>query len=121
MEGPPGRDRSHVQPVPKNFHIKSRTVCIEHGPHRSWWFLLEIPTPLWHFVHSGNKALPFRPFVSMQEAKSGELFSHIGGLLGCCLGVSVFTFTNIIEKVFWKAVSWKMDKIQKSPAAEHLD
>ncbi|GBM52356.1 hypothetical protein AVEN_160085-1 [Araneus ventricosus] len=51
----------------------------------------------------------------------GELFSHIGGLLGCWLGVSVFTFTDIIGKVFWKAVSWKMDKIQKSPAAEHLD
>ncbi|GBM52371.1 hypothetical protein AVEN_160096-1 [Araneus ventricosus] len=52
---------------------------------------------------------------------SGELFSHIGGLLGCWLGVSVFTFTDIIEKVFWKAVSRKMNKIQKSPAAESLD
>ncbi|GBN43331.1 hypothetical protein AVEN_249311-1 [Araneus ventricosus] len=52
---------------------------------------------------------------------SGELFSHIGGLLGCWFGVSVFTFTDIMEKVFWKAVSWKTDKIQKSPAAVHLN
>ncbi|GBO16995.1 hypothetical protein AVEN_64041-1, partial [Araneus ventricosus] len=33
----------------------------------------------------------------------GELFSYIGGLVGCWLGISVFTFTDVFEK-FVKAV-----------------
>ncbi|GBM61344.1 hypothetical protein AVEN_150491-2-1, partial [Araneus ventricosus] len=57
---------------------------------------------------------------------SGELFSHIGGLLGCWLGISVFTFTDNIEKFFRKVVYWKtrfrMEKLPKASTSEiHLD
>ncbi|CAL1289823.1 unnamed protein product [Larinioides sclopetarius] len=57
---------------------------------------------------------------------SGEIFSHIGGLAGFWLGVSVFTFTDTIEKLFWKAVYWKMNlrtrNEQSAPTSEiHLD
>ncbi|GBM77137.1 hypothetical protein AVEN_209084-1, partial [Araneus ventricosus] len=38
---------------------------------------------------------------------SGEIFSHVGGLLGCWLGISVFTVTDIMEKGFWKVVRWR--------------
>ncbi|CAL1289820.1 unnamed protein product [Larinioides sclopetarius] len=57
---------------------------------------------------------------------SGEIFSHIGGLVGFWLGVSVFTFTDVIEKLCQKAIHWKkslrMDNVQNSPTSEiHLD
>ncbi|GBM27776.1 hypothetical protein AVEN_25386-1 [Araneus ventricosus] len=38
---------------------------------------------------------------------SGAMFSHIGGLLGYWLGISVFTLLDIIEKCFRKAIIWR--------------
>ncbi|CAL1299494.1 unnamed protein product [Larinioides sclopetarius] len=38
---------------------------------------------------------------------SGEIFSHVGGLLGCWLGMSVFTFADILEKFVHKVAIWK--------------
>ncbi|XP_055945823.1 uncharacterized protein LOC129976336 [Argiope bruennichi] len=38
---------------------------------------------------------------------SEELFSYIGGLMGCWLGVSVWSFTDIIEKNFRKIQNFK--------------
>ncbi|CAL1278012.1 unnamed protein product, partial [Larinioides sclopetarius] len=32
--------------------------------------------------------------------EEGDLFSHIGGLMGCWLGVSVATLTGILETTF---------------------
>ncbi|CAL1289852.1 unnamed protein product [Larinioides sclopetarius] len=53
---------------------------------------------------------------------SGETFSYIGGLVGFWLGVSVFTFTDTIEKLYRKAVYWKMslkvDGVQSAPSLE---
>ncbi|GBM81495.1 hypothetical protein AVEN_154540-1 [Araneus ventricosus] len=52
----------------------------------------------------------------------GELFSYIGGLMGCWLGISVWTFTDITERFFRKAESWKarlrMKTVQKSPTSD---
>ncbi|GBM62235.1 hypothetical protein AVEN_44032-1 [Araneus ventricosus] len=57
---------------------------------------------------------------------SGETFSYIGGLVGFWLGVSVFTFTDTIEKLYRKAVNWKMsfkmNNVQSAPTSViHLD
>ncbi|GBM90493.1 hypothetical protein AVEN_157636-2-1, partial [Araneus ventricosus] len=38
---------------------------------------------------------------------NSEIFSHVGGLLGCWLGISVFTFTDIMEKFLRKVVRSK--------------
>ncbi|GBN44197.1 hypothetical protein AVEN_148420-1 [Araneus ventricosus] len=38
---------------------------------------------------------------------SSEIFSHVGGLLGCWLGISVFIFTGIMEKFFRKVFKWR--------------
>ncbi|GBM77143.1 hypothetical protein AVEN_209088-1 [Araneus ventricosus] len=48
---------------------------------------------------------------------SGELFSHVGGILCCWLGISVFTFTDIMENGFRKVVRWKMFKKRKEKRA----
>ncbi|GIY10509.1 uncharacterized protein CEXT_455551 [Caerostris extrusa] len=37
----------------------------------------------------------------------GELFSHIGGLMGCYLGISVWAFTGIVEKTCRRTVKMK--------------
>ncbi|GBM87558.1 hypothetical protein AVEN_107207-1 [Araneus ventricosus] len=39
------------------------------------------------------KILSHEPFYA-----ESELFSYIGGLVGCWLGISVFTFTDVFEK-----------------------
>ncbi|CAL1289316.1 unnamed protein product, partial [Larinioides sclopetarius] len=53
---------------------------------------------------------------------SGEIFSYVGGLLGCWLGISVFSFTDIIEKFIREVARWKkrfiMEKKQKPPTSE---
>ncbi|CAL1300855.1 unnamed protein product [Larinioides sclopetarius] len=53
---------------------------------------------------------------------SGEIFSHVGGLLGCWLGISVFTFTDILEKFVKKGAIWKKGlrkmKKKKAPTSE---
>ncbi|CAL1299498.1 unnamed protein product [Larinioides sclopetarius] len=38
---------------------------------------------------------------------SGEIFSHVGGLLGCWLGISIFTFTDFLEKCVKKVAIWR--------------
>ncbi|CAL1283718.1 unnamed protein product [Larinioides sclopetarius] len=38
---------------------------------------------------------------------SGEIFSHVGGLLGFWLGMSIFSFTDTFEKFFQKVGGWK--------------
>ncbi|GFT16503.1 hypothetical protein NPIL_324721, partial [Nephila pilipes] len=30
-----------------------------------------------------------------------DIFSYIGGLMGCWLGISVWTFTGVAEATFW--------------------
>ncbi|CAL1289829.1 unnamed protein product [Larinioides sclopetarius] len=40
---------------------------------------------------------------------SGEVFSYVGGLAGFWLGVSVFSFTDIIEKLYRKAMNWMVN------------
>ncbi|CAL1301129.1 unnamed protein product [Larinioides sclopetarius] len=49
---------------------------------------------------------------------SGEIFSHVGGLLGCWLGISVFTFTDILEKFVQKVAIGKKGcgKLKKKKA-----
>ncbi|GBM47170.1 hypothetical protein AVEN_271241-1 [Araneus ventricosus] len=41
------------------------------------------------------------------DAQNSEIFCHVGGLLAYWLGISVFTFTDIMENVFRKVVKWK--------------
>ncbi|KAF8791702.1 hypothetical protein HNY73_003395 [Argiope bruennichi] len=43
----------------------------------------------------------------------GELFSYIGGLIGCWLGISVWAFTSIFEKFIQKIVTLKRNYRQK--------
>ncbi|GFY52010.1 hypothetical protein TNIN_367781 [Trichonephila inaurata madagascariensis] len=43
---------------------------------------------------------------------AGDLFSHIGGLVGCWLGISVWAFTNIMEGSVLMATNW-MKKFRK--------
>ncbi|GBM62664.1 hypothetical protein AVEN_257264-1 [Araneus ventricosus] len=61
---------------------------------------------------------------SETKIKSGAMFSHIGGLLGYWLGISVFTFLDIIEKSFVTAIIWrrrfKKHKAQKTPNSDDL-
>ncbi|KAF8778836.1 hypothetical protein HNY73_015522 [Argiope bruennichi] len=40
------------------------------------------------------------------EYKTGYLFSYIGGLMGCWLGVSIWAFPGIVENVFRRALQW---------------
>ncbi|GBM67713.1 hypothetical protein AVEN_244299-1 [Araneus ventricosus] len=53
---------------------------------------------------------------------SGEIFSHVGGLLGCWLGVSVFTFTDIMEKGYRKVIRrkkiFRKKKEETAPTSE---
>ncbi|GFR24095.1 uncharacterized protein TNCT_727571 [Trichonephila clavata] len=43
---------------------------------------------------------------------AGDLFSHIGGLIGCWLGISVWALTNIMEGTVLMAANW-MKKFEK--------
>ncbi|KAF8778244.1 RWD domain-containing protein 1 [Argiope bruennichi] len=44
--------------------------------------------------------------------KTGDLFSFIGGLMGCWLGVSIWAFAGIAENVFRRAIQW-MEHIKR--------
>ncbi|GFY39502.1 uncharacterized protein TNIN_74891 [Trichonephila inaurata madagascariensis] len=43
---------------------------------------------------------------------SGNLYSNIGGLIGCWLGISVWTFVNITERTILITINW-MKKFKK--------
>ncbi|KAF8778938.1 hypothetical protein HNY73_015612 [Argiope bruennichi] len=46
------------------------------------------------------------------EYTTGYLFSYIGGLMGCWLGVSIWAFAGIAENTFLRAIQW-MEHIKR--------
>ncbi|XP_055945685.1 uncharacterized protein LOC129976234 isoform X1 [Argiope bruennichi] len=47
------------------------------------------------------------------EYTTGYLFSYIGGLMGCWLGVSMWAFAGIAENAFLRAIQW-MEHIKRN-------
>ncbi|GFS59157.1 hypothetical protein NPIL_317921, partial [Nephila pilipes] len=43
-----------------------------------------------------------------------DIFSYIGGLMGCWLGISVWTCTGIAEKTFWTVLHFLKQFRKKS-------
>ncbi|GBM82430.1 hypothetical protein AVEN_229473-1 [Araneus ventricosus] len=53
---------------------------------------------------------------------SGAMFSHIGGLLGYWLGISMFSLLDIIKKLFGKAIIlWRRFKEYKSQKTSNYE
>ncbi|GBN84880.1 hypothetical protein AVEN_108310-1 [Araneus ventricosus] len=52
---------------------------------------------------------------------NGDLFSHFGGLIGCWLGISVWTFTDIMEKLFKKATRLRIKRRLRMKSTEIAD
>ncbi|GBM41282.1 hypothetical protein AVEN_202877-1 [Araneus ventricosus] len=85
----------------------------------------------WKGLAFPSKIFIRREWQHLKEEKrsfdiSSEIFSHVGGLLGCWLGISVFTFTDIMEKGFRKVVRlkkiFKERKEKRAPNSEiHQD
>ncbi|CAL1275418.1 unnamed protein product [Larinioides sclopetarius] len=73
-------------------------------------------------INMRNKKVTLR--LHFPQYGSGEMFSHIGGLLGYWLGISVLTFLVIIEKCFVKVTDWmrrfKEDTRQETANSENL-
>ncbi|GBM63696.1 hypothetical protein AVEN_215921-1 [Araneus ventricosus] len=57
-------------------------------------------TSKYFFCKSNNKS-------DCGSLQNGELFSYIGGLIGCWLGISVWAFTSICEKFVGKLSTLK--------------
>ncbi|GBN90472.1 hypothetical protein AVEN_172069-1 [Araneus ventricosus] len=45
-----------------------------------------------------EEEFPKHPEFRPRKKEESELFSYIGGLVGCWFGISVFTFTDVFEK-----------------------
>ncbi|GFS98352.1 hypothetical protein NPIL_362001, partial [Nephila pilipes] len=43
-----------------------------------------------------------------------DIFSYVGGLMGCWLGISVWTFTGIAETTFWIFLNFLKQYVMKS-------
>ncbi|KAF8796520.1 Amiloride-sensitive sodium channel subunit like protein [Argiope bruennichi] len=50
-----------------------------------------------------------------------ELFSYIGGLMGCWLGISVWAFVGVSEKTFRKIIWWKPNLRRKFRRTFRID
>ncbi|GIY88907.1 uncharacterized protein CDAR_108201 [Caerostris darwini] len=51
---------------------------------------------------------------------NGELFSFIGGLMGCWLGISVWALTDIIERTLFKVVKLVARDTSRQPVESNL-
>ncbi|GIY13682.1 hypothetical protein CEXT_565501 [Caerostris extrusa] len=51
---------------------------------------------------------------------NGELFSFIGGLMGCWLGISVWALTDIIESTLFKVLKLVPSDTSRQPVESNL-
>ncbi|GBL93589.1 hypothetical protein AVEN_25597-1 [Araneus ventricosus] len=74
--------------------------------------IVEIPLDEMHYKDERRHMILLRFFIDDPQVidmshiplyDAGDLFSHIGGLMGCWLGISVATFTSILESAFTEA------------------